>query len=173
MNYKDRDYILQTARKTDRAVFENLKISIFPEYTNKAQSSRKGFLEVKAKLCAMNIRYMLLYPSRLKVISGGKTQFLEHPEEVWRWLEMWDKVFPGPSRRSGVGSTRIAGVDGSDWRRREDGLSQVSAQRCADSDSVSRIEIPQDGTMAIVDPEQVVELAGSLDVAAGLLSVDS
>ncbi|KAJ1096185.1 hypothetical protein NDU88_001329 [Pleurodeles waltl] len=73
LNYKDRDCILQTARETDWAVFENRKISIFPDYTNKVQSSQKGFLEVKAKLRAMNIRYMLLYPARLKVISGGKS----------------------------------------------------------------------------------------------------
>ncbi|KAJ1201854.1 hypothetical protein NDU88_005658 [Pleurodeles waltl] len=39
--------------------------------------------------------------------------------------------------------------------------------------TLSRIEIQQDGTMAIVDPKQVVELAGSLDVEAEQLSVDS
>ncbi|KAJ1134625.1 hypothetical protein NDU88_001076 [Pleurodeles waltl] len=116
---------------------------------------------------------MLLYPARLKVISGGKLQFFEHPEEVWRWLEMRDRVGPGPSRRSGVGSARTSGVDGSDWRRHGDGPSRVSAQRCDDSDSVSRIEIQQNGTMAVVDPEQAVELAGPSNVEAGMLSVDS
>ncbi|KAJ1199842.1 hypothetical protein NDU88_003674 [Pleurodeles waltl] len=79
LNYKDRDCILWTARETNRVVFENRTISIFPEYTNKVQSSQKGFLEVKAKLRAMNIRYMLLYLARLKVISGGKSQFFENP----------------------------------------------------------------------------------------------
>ncbi|KAJ1188357.1 hypothetical protein NDU88_005118 [Pleurodeles waltl] len=76
LNYKDRDCTLLTARETNRAVFENCKISISSDYTNKVQSS--------GKLCTMNIRYMLLYPARLKVISGGKSQFFDHPEEVWR-----------------------------------------------------------------------------------------
>ncbi|KAJ1115137.1 hypothetical protein NDU88_003363 [Pleurodeles waltl] len=71
----------------------------------------------------------------------------------------------------GVGSGRTSGVDGTDWRRRGDGLSQVSAQRC--DDSVSRIEIQQDDTMEAVDPEQAVELAGPADVEAGVVSVDS
>ncbi|KAJ1117389.1 hypothetical protein NDU88_005589 [Pleurodeles waltl] len=75
LNYKDRDCIVWTNRETDRAVLKNCKISIYPDYTNKAQTSRKGFLEVKAKLRAMNIRCMLLYPAHLKLISGGKSYF--------------------------------------------------------------------------------------------------
>ncbi|KAJ1093349.1 hypothetical protein NDU88_006453 [Pleurodeles waltl] len=137
LNYKDMDCILQTARETDRAIFENCKISIYPDYTNKVKSSRKGFLEVKAKLRAMNIRYMLLYPARLKVFSRGKSQFFDHPEEVQRWREMWDKVGPGPSGQSGVGSARTSGVNGTDWRRSGDGPLRVSAQRF--HNSVSRI----------------------------------
>ncbi|KAJ1123013.1 hypothetical protein NDU88_001486 [Pleurodeles waltl] len=49
--------------------------------------------------------------------------------------------WPGPSGQSGVGSAHISGVNGSDWRKRGDGPSGVSAQRCDDSDPVSRIEI--------------------------------
>ncbi|KAJ1112528.1 hypothetical protein NDU88_000791 [Pleurodeles waltl] len=66
LNNKDRDCIMQAAHESDRAVFENCKISIYPDYTNKVQTSRKRFLEVKAKLRAMNIRYMLLYPGMLE-----------------------------------------------------------------------------------------------------------
>ncbi|KAJ1130956.1 hypothetical protein NDU88_009300 [Pleurodeles waltl] len=166
LNYKDWDCILRSAHET-----ENCKISIYRDYTNKGQSSRKGFLEVKAKLRAMNIRYMLLYQARLKVISGGKPQFFDHPEEVLIWLEMWDKVGPGPSGRSKVGSARTSGVGGTDWRRHGEGPLQVAAQRC--DNSVSRIEIQQVGTMAVVDPEQAVELADSSDGGAEMFSVDS
>ncbi|KAJ1169745.1 hypothetical protein NDU88_001636 [Pleurodeles waltl] len=49
----------------------------------------------------------------------------------------------------------------------------LQTERSVDSDSVSRIEIQQDGTMAVVDPEQAVVLAGSSDMEAGVLSVDS
>ncbi|KAJ1185038.1 hypothetical protein NDU88_001834 [Pleurodeles waltl] len=54
LKYKDRDCILRAARESERAFFENCKISIYPDYTNKVQTSRKGFMEVKAKLHAMN-----------------------------------------------------------------------------------------------------------------------
>ncbi|KAJ1149434.1 hypothetical protein NDU88_002244 [Pleurodeles waltl] len=53
------------------------------------------------------------------------------------------------------------------WRRPV----PVSAQRW--DDSVSRIEIQQDGTMRVVDPEKAVELAGSSDMEAGVLYVDA
>ncbi|KAJ1179102.1 hypothetical protein NDU88_004338 [Pleurodeles waltl] len=125
LNYKDRDCILRTARETDRAVFENRKISIFPDIRIRSSVPDKGF---------------------------------------WR-------VGPCPSRRSGAGSAHTPGVEGSDWRRRGDAPSRNSALQC--DDSVSRTEIQQDGTMPVVDPEQVVELAGPLDVEAGALSVDS
>ncbi|KAJ1210727.1 hypothetical protein NDU88_006089 [Pleurodeles waltl] len=71
------------------------------------------------------------------VYRGGKLQSFDHPEEVWRWLEMWDKVSPGPSGRSGVDSAHTSGVDDTAWRRCGDGLLRVSAQRC--DNSVSRI----------------------------------
>ncbi|KAJ1177680.1 hypothetical protein NDU88_002932 [Pleurodeles waltl] len=37
LNY--RDYVLRAARDSDKAVFENGKISIYPDYTNKVQNS--------------------------------------------------------------------------------------------------------------------------------------
>ncbi|KAJ1214655.1 hypothetical protein NDU88_002273 [Pleurodeles waltl] len=52
-----------------------------------------------------------------------------HPEEVWGWLEIWDKVGLDPSRRSGVGSAHTSGVDGADWRRHGDDPLRVTAQR--------------------------------------------
>ncbi|KAJ1109432.1 hypothetical protein NDU88_006793 [Pleurodeles waltl] len=92
-------------------------------------------------------------------------------EAVWRWLGMWDKFGLGPSGPYGAGSALTSGVNGMDWRRREDGPSRVPGQRCATS--VSRIEVQQYGTMAVVDPEQAIEVAESSDGEAEMLSVDS
>ncbi|KAJ1136881.1 hypothetical protein NDU88_003295 [Pleurodeles waltl] len=89
---KDRDAILRAAREIDRAHFENHEISIYPDYTNKVQNSRKGFLQFKAKLRSIGLRYMLLYLPRLRVIAGGKSHFFNTLEDVWLWLEIWDKV---------------------------------------------------------------------------------
>ncbi|KAJ1110124.1 hypothetical protein NDU88_007479 [Pleurodeles waltl] len=118
------------------------EISIYPDNTNKC------VLEVKAQLRAINIRYMLLYLARLKVLSGGKSHFFEHPEEVWRWLEVWEKSGTGRSVRPTRGAARASGVDDTDWRKRGESLTQISAQGPAGSGG--RVEIQQDGTMAVV-----------------------
>ncbi|KAJ1114660.1 hypothetical protein NDU88_002895 [Pleurodeles waltl] len=106
-------------------------------------------------------RAQIYLPNVLRIVPAwrrGKLQFFDHPEEDWRSLEMWDKVGPGPSGRSGVGSARTSGVDGMDWRRHGDCLLRGAVQRC--DNSVSRIEIQQDDTMLVAeDPKQAVKLA--------------
>ncbi|KAJ1164953.1 hypothetical protein NDU88_005385 [Pleurodeles waltl] len=153
-------------RELDKAVFENGKISIYPDYTNKVQNSQKNFLEIKAKLQAMNVRYVLLYPAHLKVLSGGRSHFFEQPEEDWRWLKMWDKATP--SRLTGTGGVahRASRADGPDWRIRKGDLSEDTVTRGLDVDPALRIEIQQDGTMAAIP-------AGSADGSGGRPDLDS
>ncbi|KAJ1118061.1 hypothetical protein NDU88_006256 [Pleurodeles waltl] len=146
LNYKDRVCVLRAACESDKELDENCKISIYPDYTNKVQNSRKGFMEVKAKLRAMNISYMLLYPACLKVLLGGRSHFFDRAEEVWRWLEMWDKVATGRTEGTGGVTRRASGVESPDWRSHETG-------RLADS--CHRVEIQRDGTMAVVTAESV------------------
>ncbi|KAJ1107224.1 hypothetical protein NDU88_004617 [Pleurodeles waltl] len=148
-----------------KAVLENGKISIYPDYANKVKNSQKSFLEVKAKLRAMNVRYMLLYPVRLKALSGGRSHFFEQPEEVWRWLEMWDKVTP--SRLTGTGGVahRASRGDGPDWWICEGDLSKDTVARGLDVDPALRLEI-QDWTMAAIP-------AGSVDGSGGRPELDS
>ncbi|KAJ1157270.1 hypothetical protein NDU88_009985 [Pleurodeles waltl] len=51
---------------------------------------------------------------------------------------------------------RASGADGSDWRTREGGQTEDSMHQGAVDDPAPRIEIQQDGTMAVVP-------AGSVD----------
>ncbi|KAJ1168354.1 hypothetical protein NDU88_000280 [Pleurodeles waltl] len=157
LNYKEWDCILRTARESARVIYENCKISIYPDYTNKVQNSRKGFMEFKAKLRAMNIRFMLLYPAHLKVLSGGKSYFFERPEEVWRWLEMWDKVAPGRPEGSGGAPRRASGSGSPAWRSHGSGRLV---------ETFHRVEIQRDGTMAVVpvDSDRGTVLECNLEV---------
>ncbi|KAJ1209896.1 hypothetical protein NDU88_005267 [Pleurodeles waltl] len=51
--------------------------------------------------------------------GGGSSHFFEQPEEVWRWLELWDKIeLGGTAETSGV-AQRTSGAGGPDWRTRE------------------------------------------------------
>ena len=40
----------------------------------------------------MDIKYMLLYPAKLRVIYKGQSHFFEQPGEVWQWLDMTEQV---------------------------------------------------------------------------------
>ncbi|KAJ1135351.1 hypothetical protein NDU88_001791 [Pleurodeles waltl] len=102
-------------------------------------------------------------PSRAEFLAAiqGSRVALEGKIEtvaVWRRLELWDKVAPG---RSGLGATCASGADGSDWRKRGESQMQGSAQRGVCSGS--RIDIQQDGTMAVVVPELAAELTVASD----------
>ncbi|KAJ1087377.1 hypothetical protein NDU88_000553 [Pleurodeles waltl] len=116
-----------------------------------------------AELLAATFGTRVALEWKIEAVAGGSLEMAGHVGQGW----------PGPSGQYGVGLARTSGVDGMDCRRRGEGPSRVSPQRCVDSDSVSRIEIQQDGTMAVVDPEQAVVLAGPSDMEDGVLSVDS
>ncbi|KAJ1164995.1 hypothetical protein NDU88_005425 [Pleurodeles waltl] len=93
---------------------------------------------------------MLLYPARLKVLSGGRSHFFEQPEEVCRWLEMWDKAALGNLAGTGGVAHRPSRADDPDWRIREGGLSEATVARGSAEDPALRIEMQQDRTMAVV-----------------------
>ncbi|KAJ1088895.1 hypothetical protein NDU88_002049 [Pleurodeles waltl] len=57
-------------------------ITKYPEYTKQVQERHKTSQELRQKLRALRLQYMLLYPARLKVLFQGKALFSDHPEEV-------------------------------------------------------------------------------------------
>ncbi|KAJ1131740.1 hypothetical protein NDU88_010073 [Pleurodeles waltl] len=79
--------------------------------------------------------------------------FFEQSEEVWRWLEMWDKAALGrPTGARGV-VNRTSGADGSDWWNHEgERTTDFKDQGVVDVPG-PRVEIQQDGTMAVVPDE--------------------
>lgn len=89
LHFKDRDVILQQARTLGPFQVENLKVSIYPDYTLEVQRHRSSFLEVKKALRKEGIQYSLLFPARLKLILDGTTLFFETPNEAWDWLDTY------------------------------------------------------------------------------------
>ncbi|KAJ1170305.1 hypothetical protein NDU88_002183 [Pleurodeles waltl] len=107
---------------------------------------------------------MLLYPGRLKVLSGGRSHFFEQLEKVWRWLEMWDKAALGrPAGTSGV-VNRASRAGGSDWRNREGERTAVSMDQGVVDVPAPQIEIQQDGAMAVVPTGSVAGTGAGLDL---------
>ncbi|KAJ1135921.1 hypothetical protein NDU88_002350 [Pleurodeles waltl] len=90
---------------------------------------------------------MLLYLARLKVISGGTARFFDTPEDVWHWLEMWEKV---PKERQSAGRTGVRGLilrvsNGCGMGDIPGTVTQQSPVRFEDG----RVEIQADGTTAM------------------------
>ncbi|KAJ1160565.1 hypothetical protein NDU88_001061 [Pleurodeles waltl] len=86
------------------------------------------------------------------------TCFFDHPEMVWRWLEMWDKVVRGRTEGSGGISCRASGAESPDWRTHGTGRLV---------DSCHRVEIQQDGTMAEVAADSVGGAALEQELVVG------
>ena len=75
----------------------------------------RSFVEVKAALRKVGIKYSMMFPAQLRVITDGKTLFFKDPPDAWNWMEkrprretpkqtpspttVWaDTDSPGPSR---------------------------------------------------------------------------
>ena len=87
LNFRDRDLILQCARKLKTLEVENSKIMIFPDFTAAVQQQRATFIMVKRKMRELELKYALMFPAKLKVMSGGETFFFTEPEAALTWLE--------------------------------------------------------------------------------------
>ncbi|KAJ1202082.1 hypothetical protein NDU88_005885 [Pleurodeles waltl] len=81
-------------------------------------------------------------------------------EEVWRWLEMWDKAVPVRTEGAGGIASRASGAESLVWRSRMAGSLKDTGTGRSAVDSIPRVEIQQDRTMVVVS----AGLAGDLDV---------
>ncbi|KAJ1118593.1 hypothetical protein NDU88_006784 [Pleurodeles waltl] len=78
-------------------------------------------------------------------------------------MEMQDKVTPGRTERTGGVAHRTTGADGPDWRTSEDSQLDGTVAQVAAADSVHRIVIQQDGTMAVATAGSVEGSNGELE----------
>ncbi|KAJ1138550.1 hypothetical protein NDU88_004931 [Pleurodeles waltl] len=97
-------------------------------------------------------------PSRAELLAAIQGSRVALEEEVWRWLEMWDKVVQGRTEGSGGIPCRASGAEIPDWRLHGTGRLV---------DSRHRVEIQQDGTMAVVPAESVGGTALEHELGAG------
>ena len=87
LNFRDRDLILQSARNLATLEVENQKVMIFPDFTAAVQRQRAMFIMVKRKMRKRNLKYALMFPAKLKVMTEDKTLFFTEAEAAWDWLE--------------------------------------------------------------------------------------
>ena len=86
-NFRDRDVILQEARKNPPVRIDNATISFFPDFTLRVQNQRRDFLAVKKRMRDQGLKYSMLFPARLRVVTNNRTLFFDAPEEAWDWMD--------------------------------------------------------------------------------------
>lgn len=87
LNYRDRDLILTAVRVESGLQYENTKLPFFPDYPPKVQQQGRTFTEVQKRLRDNEIKFSLLYPSKLQVIDGDCTRFFVTSEAASEWLD--------------------------------------------------------------------------------------
>lgn len=86
LNCNDRDFILRKARQKGIIQYENVNISIFPDFSLELQKQWASFNEIKQKLRENGTVYSMAYPARLRVEDKGKVLFFTTVEQTQEWL---------------------------------------------------------------------------------------
>lgn len=87
LNYRDHDMLLAEARKHKELKFENARIMLFPDFSVETQRRRRSFMDVKKRLRDRELKYSMLYPSRLHVQFKGTVKFFDNPQDACDWLD--------------------------------------------------------------------------------------
>lgn len=85
--FRDEETILHKAPNMQELLYNNNRITIFPDFSAATQKQRAALQSVKQRLCERSLPYSMFYPAKLTVIHKGKVQFFTSPKEVNRWLE--------------------------------------------------------------------------------------
>lgn len=87
LNYRDRDVILAAARQKGEILYENTKLSFYPDFTAEVQKQRRQFSQVRTRLRDLGLKYAMLYPTKLRVQDQDRTHFFTTPEGAADWLD--------------------------------------------------------------------------------------
>lgn len=85
--FRDKETILHKAHNLPDLLYNNNRISIFPDFSAATQKQRAAFQSVKQRLRECSLPYSMLYSAKLRVIHKGNAQFFTSPKEANHWLE--------------------------------------------------------------------------------------
>lgn len=88
LNFKDRDAILYQARtKGNLMKMDNVRISVYPNFSAELQHRRAKFTDVKKRLRQYDVTYAMLYPAKLCIAANSETQFFDNPVNASNLLD--------------------------------------------------------------------------------------
>lgn len=86
LNYRDQDRILSKAHKHLTLPYENTAVHLYPNFSAELQKKLQTFTDVRRRLGEKDIKYSMLYPSRIRVPHGGSVKLFDSPDEADAWL---------------------------------------------------------------------------------------
>lgn len=87
LNFRDKEKVLRLARSNGDMIYENKKISFYPDYSADLQRRRDEYRDVKRMLREKEVEYALMYPAQLRVKHQGSVKFFSTPAEAQRFLK--------------------------------------------------------------------------------------
>lgn len=86
LSSRDRDAILQAARRKGELRYNNSVIALFPDFSAALQKQRASFLHVKKRLRDMGVQYSMLFPAKLRVVHDERSHFFTSPSDADAWV---------------------------------------------------------------------------------------
>lgn len=87
LNFQDKVRVMRAARAKGKVICGGQEIMFFPDLSAELHRRRRGFDRVKQQLRSMNIRYGIIYPSKLRVSSDGQTREFESPADAEKFIQ--------------------------------------------------------------------------------------
>lgn len=73
---------MRVARLEGELTYNNNWLLMFPDYSVETQKLRRSFDSVKAAMRIKELKYSILFPSKLRVIDGEKVRFFTSPKDA-------------------------------------------------------------------------------------------
>lgn len=79
--------VLSLAREKGAVQFNGTKISFYPDFSAEVQRRRSKFADVKKRLQRLQLKYVMLFPAKLRITAGDQNHFFENAQDAARWLD--------------------------------------------------------------------------------------
>lgn len=96
LNFQDKVRILRLARERREITYKGTRVHIYPDFSAGLVKKRRQFDVVKKHLRAADMKYSLLYPSKLKVMVEGKPKIFTCPGEAETFFQVPSSASSSP-----------------------------------------------------------------------------
>ncbi|ROI15281.1 LINE-1 retrotransposable element ORF1 protein [Anabarilius grahami] len=86
LNSNDKDKVLHIVRAKGKITYDEREVKFFQDIARETHLKRQKYYEVKQQLKAMDIRYGVIFPAKLRITHAGRDSTFESPVEVENFI---------------------------------------------------------------------------------------